>query len=254
MNAPKKSTPRRIDLLDWLMLVLAVLSVGLLVFETWGNASAEVRSAILTADYVICAIFAIEFFWRWNAAKWTFQHLRRNWYDALGMIPVAHPALRGLRLIRVLRFITLFSRFGMAADRALGEEFTYRLVNRFKAAIVNSISSAVTVAVLDEVQQVLTRGTYTHNIARALKENQAALRATIIQKMREDKQAGRLHRLPFYNDIVESVIDAVMRVLEEVLTDPRTDELVADLLRENLQQIRNSIESNQLEKQRGHIS
>ena len=43
-----------------------------------------------------------------------------------------------------------------------------------------------------------------------------------------------------------------MRVLEEVLTDPRTDELVADLLRENLQQIRSAIESNQLEKQRGY--
>lgn len=234
------------------MLALAVLSVGLLAFEFWGKVSPDTRRVILTADYVLCSIFAVEFFWRWHVAGWTRSHLLRNWYDALGMIPVAHPALRGLRLIRVLRILTLLSRFGMAADRALGEEFTYRLVNRFKATIVNSISSAVTVAVLDEVQQVLTRGTYTHNIARALKENQSELRATIIQKMREDKQAGRLHRLPFYNDIVESVIDAVMRVLEEVLTDPRTDELVADLLRENLQQIRSAIESNQLEKQRGH--
>lgn len=250
MSPPVKSSVRRIDALDWLMLVLAVLSVGLLTVETWGDVSAEVRSNILNIDYALCAIFAVEFFWRWHVAGWKMNHLRRNWYDALGMIPVSHPALRGLRLIRVLRFVTLFSRFGMAADRALGEEFTYRLVNRFKGAIVNSISSAVTVAVLDEVQQVLTRGTYTHNIARVLQENQVALRTTIIQKMSEDKQTGRLHRLPFYNDIVESVIDAVMRVLEEVLTDPRTDELVADMIRENLQQIRSAIESNQLEKQR----
>src|SRR5258708_22312188 len=121
------------------------------------------------------------------------------------MIPVSRAAIRGFRLFRVVRIVVLLSRFGMATDRAVGEEFTYRMVNRFRDAIVDSISGAVTVAVLDEVAEVLTKGTYTRNISRALEENRAELRAMILEKLRDDPQTGRLRRLPFYDDIVESV-------------------------------------------------
>jgi voltage-gated potassium channel len=189
----------------------------------------------------VCAIFAAEFLWRWQREGWRRDYLWRNWYEILGMIPVSTPALRGFRLFRVVRIVLLLSRFGRAADRALGDEFTYRLVNRFRDAIVDSISGAVTIRVLDEVAEVLGRGTYTQNISRALFENQRELRGMVLEKLRRDPKAGRLSRIPFYNDIVEGVIDAAMRVMEEVLKDPRTDELVADILRENLTQIRAAV-------------
>ena len=235
----------RIAPLDWLMLALAMISVGLLSYETWGPVTAADSARLILVDYAICGIFAAEFIWRWRAAGWTRRHLLRNWYDVLGMIPVSTPAIRGFRLFRVVRIVVLFSRFGMATDRAVGEEFTYRLVNRFRDAIIDSISGAVTVAVLDEVAEVLTKGTYTRNISRALEENRAELRAMILEKLRDDPQTGRLRRLPFYDDIVESVIDAGQRVVEQVLKDPRTDELVADMLRENLTQISAAVEQRQ---------
>ena len=227
------------------MLALAVVSVGLLCYETWGPVTAADSARLILVDYVICGIFAGEFIWRWRAAGWTRKHLLRNWYDVLGMIPISTPAIRGFRLFRVVRIVVLFSRFGMATDRAVGEEFTYRLVNRFRDAIIDSISGAVTVAVLDEVAEVLTKGTYTRNISRALEENRTELRAMILEKLRDDPQTGRLRRLPFYDDIVESVIDAGQRVVEQVLKDPRTDELVADMLRENLTQISAAVEKRQ---------
>ena len=235
---------RRVGLIDWLMLVLALVSVGLLSWEMWGRVDVPTRQWILAADYVICAIFAVEFLWRWRADGWTRDYVKRNWYEVLGMIPLQHPILRGFRLFRVLRILILFARFGRAADRALGDEFTYRLVNRFKNAIVESISSAVTVAVLDEVQNVLVKGRFAHNIARALEQNQEPLRAMIAEKLRDDPQAGRLSRLPFARDVSEAVIDAALRVVEQVLQDPRTDELISDMLRENLEQIRSSVQAN----------
>ena len=63
----------------------------------------------------------------------------------------------------------------------------------------------------------------------------------LAEKLREDPQAGRLSRLPFYDDIVQSVTRAGFRVVLEVLRDPRTDELVADMLRENLMQRRGAV-------------
>jgi len=236
---------RGIPLGDWLMLLLAVISIGLLAYETWGPATPAQTAWIIRADYLICAVFLAEFLWHWRRAGWTWRHLGRHWYDVLGMIPVSTPALRGFRLFRVVRIAILLSRFGMAADRAIGEEFTWRLVDRFKNQIVDAISGPVTVAVLEEVAEVLQKGTYTRNIARALDENHGELRAMIADKLRDNPSTGRLRRLPFYDDIVASTVDAALAVVQEVLRDPRTDELVADMLRENITQLREAVKRNQ---------
>lgn len=240
-SSPAPPVRARVRPLDWLMLALAIISVALLCYETWWPIDELTRQFVLNCDYLLCALFAVEFLWRWRAEGWKRNYLTRNWYEIIGMIPVAHPAIRAFRLFRVIRIVILLSRFGMAADRAVGDDFTYRLVNRFKTAIVNSISNAVTIAVIEEVKDVLSKGTYTQNISRALQENQNDVRAMILEKLRNDPQTGRLKMLPFYNDIVSSVLDAALRVIEEVLKDPRTDELVADMLRENLTQLQSAL-------------
>ncbi len=234
---------RRINPVDWLMLVLAIVSVGLLAWETWWDVTDLQRTWVLRVDLIICAIFAVEFLLRWRVSGWRRDFVWRNWYEILGMIPVAHPAIRGFRLFRVIRIIVLLARFGRAADRAFGEAITRRVLSHFTTVIVDTIKRPITVAVLEEVGHVLARGHYTRNIARALEENQYELRTMIQEKLRQDPQAGRLSRLPYYDEIVQGVIDSAMRVIEQVLHDPRTDELVADMLRENLEQLRGEIRS-----------
>ncbi|GAC1626469.1 MAG: hypothetical protein NVS9B10_14400 [Nevskia sp.] len=241
-------TRPRIAMLDWLMLLLAVFSIALLAYETWGPVSTEQSRQIIRLDYAVCAVFLAEFLWRWRAARWSRGHLLRNWYEVLGMIPISSPALRGFRLFRVIRIAILLSRFGMAADRALGDEVTYRFVNRFGDRIIEAVSGRITVAVLAEVADVLGKGTYTRNVARALDENDSELRAMIADKLRQNPRTKSLGRLPFYNDIVAAVVDAGLQLAHEVLADPRTDELVADVLRENLTQLRAAVEDKQVAK------
>jgi voltage-gated potassium channel len=226
---------------DWLMLSLAVVSIGLLSYETWGPVDEAQRRDILLADTIICGIFLLEFLWRWAGAGWRREFVWRNWYEILGMIPLAHPAIRGFRLFRILRIVILMSRVGMAADRALGDDFTYLLVRRFRHAIVDNISESVTIAVLDEVAQVLQKGQYVKNIARAFQDNQPHLRAMALEHLRQDPQLRRFSRIPFFDDLVEAMVGVTLRVLKDFLEDPRTDVLVADVLRENLQQIRSAV-------------
>jgi len=102
--------------------------------------------------------------------------------------------------------------------------------------------SGATTADVDFVMPVYNEGA---NIARALDENHAELRAMITDKLRENPSAGRLKRMPFYDDIVAGTIDAALAVVQEVLRDPRTDELVADMLRENIDQLREAVKRNQ---------
>lgn len=247
-RAGRRSETPRISVLDWTMLLLAVCSVGLLAWVTFFEVSDRTWQTVYVIDTSICGAFALDFLWRWRHAQWNRRFPLRNWYEILGMIPIAHPALRGFRLIRI---VVVLMRFGRTLDRAIGEGFTHRLVSRFSGAIVEALKRPITIAVLDEVTGVLKRGHYTHNTARALRENQAEIRAMVAEKVAEDRQIGRLSRLPFYSEIVEGTTDTAIRVVLEVLVDPRTDEFVADAVRENVEQIRAAVREEEIDESRG---
>lgn len=243
MEQPAPTKPV-ISLLDWLMLLLALVSIGLLCWETWGGVTPEQSRWVIRADLAICAVFAAEFLWRWRQVGFERGFIRRHWYEVLGMIPVAHPALRAFRLFRVVRILILLARFGMAADRALGRGFTYRLVNRFSTQVAEAVSRPITLAVLDEVVEVLQQGHYTKNVARALDENRDELRAMALERITADPELRRFKRLPFFDDLIAATVEAALRVVSDLLNDPRTDEFVADVLRENITQIREAVRSN----------
>ncbi|WP_037346142.1 ion transporter [Sciscionella sediminilitoris] len=233
------SARKNINTIDWLMLALAIISVGLLIYAIFYSNNPETEHWIFVADTSICGLFLLEFLWRWHKHGWEKWFPLRNWYEILGMIPVAHPALRGFRLIRV---VVVLMRLGRAADRAFGEQFTQRLIERLSAPIVRAIKKPITIAVLDEVVKVLETGNYPQNLARSLEENRTELRTIVAEKLREDPQAGRLRRLPFHDEVVQGVIDTAFRIVLEVLGDPRIDEFFADVVKENREQIRRAVQ------------
>lgn len=246
MSSVAESGQRRVGLNDIAMLTLAVVSLGLLIYVTFFQHPEWMGYWAFVIDTAICGIFLIEFLFRWRRCGWERKFPLRNWYEILGMIPMAHPALRGFRLIRV---VVLVVRLARTADRTFGERFTQRFVERLSRPIVTAIKKPVTVAVLDEVVRVLQAGHYPRNIARSLNEDQATLRAIVVEKLKEDPQAGRLSALPFHDEIVRSVVDTVMRVTLDVLHDPRTDQFVNDVVRENSQQIREAVRDGHAEEE-----
>src|SRR5665811_1137875 len=117
-----------------------------------------------------------------------------------------------------------------AVRRGLREPFVVRLINRASDRVVTVIKRPLTIAVLDEVADVLRSGHYTRNIAWALQENHSEIKA--------DPTAKAIGLLPFHDRLISEVTETSLRVILEVLADPRTDELVSDLLRDNIDQIR----------------
>ena len=196
---------------------------------------------IFYADCAVCAIFVGEFLWRWRKRRWAKGFLARNWYELFAMIPVAHPAMMAHRFVVTT---LLLVRIGRAADRAVGEQFTYRLVDKLSDPIVKAVRRPVTIAVLDEVVKVLATGNYPENLARTLGRHRAELRAIITEKVSEDPQLGKLRRIPFHDEMVRAVVDTSFRVVLEVLLDPRVDEFFAAVVRENQEQIRRAVQAN----------
>jgi hypothetical protein len=125
--------------------------------------------------------------------------------------------------------------------RGMRAPFVIRRLNRLTQWFVDLIKRPITIAVLDEVADVIQTGHYTKNISSALVENHDELVALVAEKVRQDPASRLVGRLPGYDAIVGQVSETTLRVLIEMLGDPRMDEVVSDLLRNNLQQIKRAV-------------
>ena len=116
-----------------------------------------------------------------------------------------------------------------------------RLINMTSDRVVDVVKRPITVAVLDEVADVLRAGHYTQSAAAALRENHDEITAMVVDKIKSDPRTKRIDLLPFHDRLVREMTETLFRVVLEVLADPRTDELFADLLRDNLDQLRAAV-------------
>ena len=227
---------------DWAMVGLAVVSVALIAWISFFDVAKSTETTIFIVDGVICAIFAAEFLWRWRRVGWHHKFLLHNWYEVLGMVPAFVLTAPWFRAFRLLRIIVALARLARAIDRVYGDRITAAVVNRATGTVVEAVKRPITVAVLDEVADVLRTGNYTANIAAALEENRGEMDEMILETVKNDPQTKRVKYIPFHDDIIRLITDTVFRMVFQVLKDPRTDELVSDVLRENIDQMRASVQ------------
>ena len=122
-----------------------------------------------------------------------------------------------------------------------------RRINRLRDRLVAIVKRPITIMVLDEVADVIQTGHYTRNISDALIENHEELKRLVAEKVRQDPNVKLVGRLPGYDAIVGEVTETTLRVLIAMLDDPRMDEVVSDLLRNNLEQIKRAVRERQHE-------
>ncbi len=158
--------------------------------------------------------------------------------------------VEGLSTLQVLALVVAVI-LGLSAAAAVLGGVLVRLGMRRPAVVARASTLAesalglvkrpLTIVVLDEVAAVIQTGHYTRNISAALEENHEQLKAMVAEKVKQDPNVRLIGRLPGYDTIVSQVSETTLRVLIEMLQDPRTDELVRDLLRNNLDQIKHAV-------------
>jgi voltage-gated potassium channel len=97
---------QRLNPWDWLVLVVAVVSLLLVLLETFLHVPPGVLSLLRTVDTISCVIFLIDVFVRWKRERWSVNYWRWAWLDVIASIPF-EPAFRSLQAIRIYRFIRL---------------------------------------------------------------------------------------------------------------------------------------------------
>src|SRR5439155_7357392 len=99
--------------------------------------------------------------------------------------------------------------------RGLREPFVVRMINRAADRVVDVVKQPITIAVLDEVVEVLQTGHYTRNIASALEENRVGIKQMVAEKIRDDPTAGRIYLVPFHERFIDVVSETALRVILE---------------------------------------
>ncbi|MEA3136360.1 MAG: voltage-gated potassium channel [Thermoplasmata archaeon] len=233
---------RRFGPVEVFVLLLAIASVSLVFYQLFGGPNAAQLQIVQRLEYAIVVLFLIEFLFALVRHDHRGVYLARNWYEVLALIPVTGGPATTLPLFPVLRVAVLLARFGRLFDRLYGDEAFYRGLGRLQAIVVEWVADAVTLRILDQTLLVLQKGAFTRNLADALEAHGAEMEDVILEKVRADPSLARVRHLPFFDDVVAVTSTVGRRIAIETLRDPRMDDLVKEVIRTNLKQIRDEVD------------
>ena len=171
-----------------------------------------------------------------------------DWIERLSVLQLV---LLGLAVLLALSVVSLLVA-ALLVRMGMRRPWVLHRASRLTEKALGLIKRPLTVVVLDEVAAVIQTGHYTKNISDALVENHDELKRLVTEKVSHDPNVRLISRLPGYNTVVGEVTETTLRVLIEMLSDPRTDELIRDLLRNNLEQIRLAVREREHERIEPH--
>jgi hypothetical protein len=238
---------RRGTLVDWTLLALAAVSVGLPLWFLYGpqppysGSAADRHDALLIVDLVVCVVFFAGICFRWLRFRTGRIYLRRHWWEIPALVPFILPSVDERQWLMWILLAARAARLADRTDNIFGDRFTAALIRHFSDPIIDAIKRPLTVAVLGEVTDVLQKGTYAANVRLAIEQNRPELEAMILELLKEDRTAGKLRFVPFHDEIVGSTTDTVLRIVDRALDDPRTSELIGDIILNSVAQIRQSV-------------
>jgi voltage-gated potassium channel len=229
---------RRLRAVDALVLLLALASVALVLLHALTDPDAVAQRRIRFAEYALIALFAFEFLFALARHDHRVAYALRNWYEVLALVPVASGPALALSWYPALAVAVCLARFGRVVDRLFGDEAFHRMVERARSAAVESVADAVTLRVLDQTLAVLQKGEYTRNLADALERHGDGMVAIVAEKVKQDPEVGAVRHVPFFEPMVATASKVTQRILIDLLRDPRMDQMVKDIIRSNVEQIR----------------
>jgi voltage-gated potassium channel len=106
------------------LVLLAISSVVLLVFELSTDATPQEILIVDTIDLVVAMIFLIDWIHGFFVSKSKWRYIKKEWYLLLAAIPITggvESALRSVRLLRIVHIIRVLARLkrlSVAANRS----------------------------------------------------------------------------------------------------------------------------------------
>jgi voltage-gated potassium channel len=101
-----KEFQEKLKIWDWSVLVVSVISLVLLIWETFVALPPDTLNQLMMIDHYACVIFMVDVLVRWRRMGWSRKYWKLGWLDVLAAIPLGE-AFRALQAIRIYRFFRL---------------------------------------------------------------------------------------------------------------------------------------------------
>jgi voltage-gated potassium channel len=114
-----------------IIVFLALLSVGLLIYELSNELAPDQTALIHTLDLLICTVFLADFAIGLTLATSRRHYIRHNWVDLIAAIPLSDGVFRSLRSVRILRLVRIVRvavrvrRVGLLSEKVANESAKY---------------------------------------------------------------------------------------------------------------------------------
>jgi voltage-gated potassium channel len=101
-----KGLQEKLKAWDWSVLVVSVISLVLIIWETFVPLPPDILNRLMLIDYCACGIFMVDVLVRWRRMGWSKKYWKSGWLDVLAAIPL-DSAFRAIQAIRIYRFVRL---------------------------------------------------------------------------------------------------------------------------------------------------
>jgi voltage-gated potassium channel len=112
---------------DWFVLGVAVLSLVLVLIETFVALPPEVMHRLVVIDRSACGVFFLDVIIRWRREGWSRGFWKWGWIDLLASIPF-DLAFRTLQLVRIYRIVRVLRALYKLQEVATGTSLTEKLL------------------------------------------------------------------------------------------------------------------------------
>ncbi len=101
-----KELQEKLKVWDWSVLVVSVISLVLIIWETFVTLPPDTLNRLMLIDRYACVIFMVDVLVRWRRMDWSRKYWKWGWLDVLAAIPL-DAAFRAMQAIRIYRFVRL---------------------------------------------------------------------------------------------------------------------------------------------------
>ena len=199
---------------------------------------AVLRHAVYDVDLAISVLLLLAICWRWLRFRVGRRYLKSRMWEMPALFPFIVPVVGHWQIVLWLVLIMRLIRVVDRTDSYFGDKIMEALILHFSAPIVDAIKKPITIAVMDEVIDVLRVGTYALNVRDALDENHVEIEQMVLDLVHNDPATKKFKYVPFHDDILKMISDTALRIVNGALADPRTTEVIEDAIRNSAEQIR----------------
>ncbi len=137
-------------------------------------------------DLPFLTLFWIEFLARWRLAlkrkqyaQWFFFPIV-NWYDVLGLIPIAY-----FRVFRLLRVVSMYMRLRRSELSVVGKDAFSRTVEYFSNIITEEVSDRVALRILGEFHEEIADGTHIRIVSETVEPRRSEIERVLVNQIHQ---------------------------------------------------------------------